>query len=212
MVVGESKRRRLLLGAAIWLAAFLLVAALVLWGSVERWDRWLLLRAEALGTGARSLAEIPTTLGSAKVLVPFVAALVLWAYARGRRAGAVVLAGSALLAQAFSLLLKFLFGRERPDWFAEELPLTPAFPSGHAMVPTVVYLMAAWLIGSLHPKWGRSALIAAALLALASGLSRIVLGVHWPTDVVGGFAAGLSLSCLGRIALDLAESRDRRDC
>lgn len=204
----SAARRRRLLGAGLSLAVFVLVAALVQAGSLDSLDGAILRWAEGLGPGARAGARLPTILGSWIALALVVVGVALWAHRRGRRAGAGVLVGGALLSEALNLLLKFLFGRARPDAFAEALPLTPAFPSGHAMVPIVVYPMSAWLVASLRPRWRRPAVAAAAMLALASGLSRIVLGVHWPSDVIGGFAAGLSLAFLGRIALDATAARD----
>lgn len=204
----DPKPRALLLTATAALAIFLLTLGLVSSGATEAWDRAVLEGVEGAGP-LHAFASVVTELGSAWVLAPVVTAVALWAHRRGRTAGAGVLVSGALVSQALSALLKWLVGRERPDWIAESLPLTHAFPSGHAMVPTVIYAMAAFLVASVEPRVRTAlALLVPPLCALV-GLSRIVLGVHWPTDVIGGFALGVFLAALGMLALDAAAESDR---
>jgi undecaprenyl-diphosphatase len=83
-------------------------------------------------------------------------------------------------------ILQFAFHRARPNpFFGLSTPESYTFPSGHAMLSTVFFLSLAMLI-TRKP----AARIAAAILAFFIGLSRIYLGVHYPTDVLAGFAAG----------------------
>lgn len=96
-------------------------------------------------------------------------------------------AGSALL----NLATKHAFQRDRPSLWESVAPeSTFSFPSGHAMgsmtlAMTVVLL--AW-----HTRWRWPAVIAAGLFVLLVGLSRIYLGVHYPSDIIGGWAAGMA--------------------
>lgn len=211
--VGEGARRSskgLSLLAAAALVVFVLTALWVESGAASAWDRALLGWAEACGAGTARLAFAITMLGSAWVVATAALVVAIWAHHRGRRAGAGVLLGGALVAQGTNLLLKWMVGRERPDWIAEALPVSPAFPSGHAMVPTVVYSMAAVLLVSMHPRLRVPLAVFIPLLCLSIGASRVLLGVHWPTDVIGGFAAGVFLAALGTMALDAAAAHDER--
>jgi undecaprenyl-diphosphatase len=65
-----------------------------------------------------------------------------------------------------------------------------SFPSGHSTSSMVFYLTAA-LVLSQGSRWRGAAIAAGLLMAILVGLSRIVLGVHWPSDVVGGWVFGL---------------------
>jgi undecaprenyl-diphosphatase len=205
----EGQRALLLLAAAA-LLVFGLLAWAVRAGATIAWDHDWLVHAEAAGEAVRRLSAVVTNLGSAWVLAPVVLGVAVWARRRGRRTGARVLVTGALVAETTNLLLKWVMGRERPEVFAEHLPLTHAFPSGHAMVSTVVYAMVAFLVASIEPRWKFPLAVLVPFLCLSIGATRVFLGVHWPSDVVGGFAAGGVLAALGKIATDAAAERDAR--
>ncbi len=101
---------------------------------------------------------------------------------------AICLAGGAVL----NLLLKNLFERARPELFRLVEATGYSFPSGHAMVSLCFYGMAAFLLARGLKRWqGRVLVISAAgLLIAAIGVSRVYLGVHYPTDIAAGYAAG----------------------
>jgi undecaprenyl-diphosphatase len=117
--------------------------------------------------------------------------------------------GSGLLV---SHLLKALFGRPRPDLIPHEVMVfTPSFPSGHAMMSAVVYLTLASLVARLmrRRRLKLYAMSIAVVLTTLIGLSRVYLGVHWPSDVLAGWTAGASwaLACW-LIAARLGLGRD----
>src|SRR5690606_17980110 len=95
--------------------------------------------------------------------------------------------GSALL----NLGTKQFFQRERPSLWDSIAPETTfSFPSGHAMGPATlaaVVVLLAW-----HTRWRWPVLLLAALFTGMVGVSRMYLGVHYPSDVLGGWAAGLA--------------------
>jgi len=144
-----------------------------------------------------------TDLGSTIVVVPlFVAALVLLIWRRHRREAlflAASMAGSLVLNQS----LKLIFQRPRPQLAWAQVQPEYSFPSGHAMNSIVFYVAVALIVWVL---WGRRAgLIATVLaivLALLIGTSRIYLGYHYFTDVVGGFLAGAAWLIIVASALD----------
>lgn len=105
---------------------------------------------------------------------------------------AAAIALSVALANEVNKLLKELIGRERPDLEHLAHVDSLSFPSGHAMVGLVVYVFIAYLIieGMKSAKGKRVVVISAAVLMLLIGASRIILQVHYPSDVIGGFAFG----------------------
>lgn len=116
---------------------------------------------------------------------------------------------------AASHLLKLVYDRPRPDLVEQLVSVhTPSFPSGHAAMSAVVYLTLASLIVRLVDSTTiRAYVLAVALLLTVSiGVSRVYLGVHWPSDVAAGWAFGVawaSLSWLVVAALRAWRKRQR---
>lgn len=137
--------------------------------------------------------EIVTWAGSAVVLVP-VLALVGLRLRHTTQSWRPLLLLATSLAGAIALrnLIKLAVGRPRPNTGALVDALGYAFPSGHATAATAGWLSVSMVLGALTPRWGRKvALVTIALLIVAIvGLSRVYLGVHEPTDVLGGWALG----------------------
>ncbi len=107
--------------------------------------------------------------------------------------GAALAMGTTTLVSAFtSDVMKSFFARIRPDLVPQLDPInSPAFPSGHSNNAAVVYILFIMLVPQArHPLWQ----LAAAVMILLTGLSRILLGVHWPTDVIGGWMLGTSFA------------------
>jgi len=89
-------------------------------------------------------------------------------------------------------LLKVMFSRERPRLFDKvALPTDYSFPSGHSMTAMGIYGVIAAALIALYPAARRPVIAAAVLLIATIGLSRIYLGVHWPSDVLGGLLGGV---------------------
>lgn len=102
--------------------------------------------------------------------------------------------------------LKLVFHRMRPDPFIGSKPSTYSFPSGHALVSLCFYTLVAGILSLRSDRhWNRVLIwtVASLLIALV-GLSRIYLGVHWPSDVVAGYAAGLIWMGSVRVLASLA--------
>lgn len=116
---------------------------------------------------------------------------VLWLFYRGDRWAALTLLIASFGGRLLVVLQKDYFARLRPD---EHLRLvevqSDSFPSGHSANPMVAYLPLALLLFR-DPRQQRIAAAVAISLALLSGISRPMLGVHWPSDVVAGWSFGL---------------------
>jgi undecaprenyl-diphosphatase len=158
-------------------------------------DRWLAERLHDLVDGhplVVDLLRIVTGFGKPPVLAgaSVVLALVLLAARRVRAAAFVAVA--TVGAWVLDLQVLALNGRDRPHVPPPPAtPSGPSFPSGHAMVATAAYGALLVLVLPRVPPARRALAIAVAVsLVAAIGLTRIVLGVHWATDVLGGFALG----------------------
>jgi undecaprenyl-diphosphatase len=117
--------------------------------------------------------------------------LVLWITKRDYTAMATV-ALAVALGNEVNKLLKDWIGRERPDLEHLDEVASLSFPSGHAMVGIILYMLIAYFlvkyIPSKNGKW--IAAIACSIIILLLGISRIILHVHYPTDVIGGYTFG----------------------
>lgn len=104
-------------------------------------------------------------------------------------------------------LLKTVFGRERPrvfEWRGHYSVETASFPSGHALGALVAYVLLAYLVVRLQAGRGLQYLTVgfAVLVVTMIGLTRIYLGVHYPSDVLAGYAVGLAWVALCALALE----------
>lgn len=150
---------------------------------------------QALYAGGRPalilIARIFTALGEPTVLIVagFLVAGWLWLRHRGRFALGLLLV--ILIGRGLSEVQKYWIARARPDLEPHLVVVkTWSFPSGHATSSMIFYLTLALALTALT-EWRRVAAAAAILLSLLIGTSRVMLGVHWPSDVVGGWSFGL---------------------
>ncbi len=140
-------------------------------------------------------ARLVTRLGDLSVTLVAAVLAAAWLLWRRHRRRAilllVILASERLLVEA----LKALFDRARPDVAGHHVAVhSMAFPSGHS-----ANAMAAWLAIALlatSPRWRAPAVALALAIALAVGLCRMILQVHWPSDVAGGWAFGAAWTLL----------------
>lgn len=203
----------LALALAVWAFAGLLEEVLDD-AALVRWDRvaHLWMHAHASVAGLAFFNTI-TLLGSVGVwIVVLVAALWLW------RSGHTLLLsvwiGTNIGGLLVQLALKTFVHRARPQYAAAYLHgHSYSFPSGHAMQSSVAYVMLV-IVGSVaNDGWRarRSLLLAVAIsLALLIGASRVYLGVHYPSDVAGGLAAGAVWILASSIVLGLLDDREAR--
>lgn len=180
-------------------AGVLKLASEVSEGETEAVDRAILVWLRAAVHGSRHETLIDRTMlditalggGTTLTLVIVIAAGLLISLRRYVTAAVLVvqvIAGTSLVAAA-----KLFFDRTRPDVVPHLASFTNAsFPSGHAANSAIVYLSIAVLLATAAPtRPARGYIIAAAaLLTMVIGFSRLYLGVHWPSDVIAGWAIG----------------------
>jgi undecaprenyl-diphosphatase len=140
------------------------------------------------------LARWVTWIGDGDRRTLITVAFAAWFIWERRFKAALIMAVLPALGGVASSLLKVAFGRPRPTIAPHIVQAGGlAYPSGHA-VTGVVFLFAAMLLPGASPRLR----VALALVAtVAVGLSRPMLGVHWPTDVIGGWLLGLSFAVMG---------------
>ncbi|GAC1336121.1 MAG: hypothetical protein NVS2B9_06390 [Myxococcales bacterium] len=170
-------------------ATFAFLAWAVAAGRVEGFDGAAFLLIQRLpAQGAGSVLRVATRGGSSAFVLAVVVVAGLFQVWRGRPAAAVQLAVVVGAGELANLLLKQIFHRLRPPHAQLE---SFAFPSGHAMTAVVTYGMLALLAARADPRFRLPAALGAAGVALLIGASRVYLGLHWASDVVAGFAAGV---------------------
>jgi len=135
-----------------------------------------------------------TMLGDRYVTTPVVFGVLIWLAWRRYWVELIALAVSVGAAAAFVHLIKLASSRVRPLANYDGLQVF-SFPSGHATINAVLYSIIAYLLSHGRPKWVQIAIYSTfATLILSIGLSRLYLGVHWPSDVGAGFLFGLSVT------------------
>lgn len=201
--------------AAVALVGFLLVAALVVAGATAGADAAALQAGEAARHGpVGTLSAVATELGYAPGFIGVAAIATAVVALRGWRRSIPLPLLVLIAADAANRALKCAFLRPRPEEDPRALVLLGcdrfAFPSGHAMDSAALYGLLIWWVLAIGGPRSMLAAFALALLPFWIGLSRVVLGVHWLSDVVGGWLAGLALASLAIPLWDALLARRRR--
>ncbi|MGD1899220.1 MAG: phosphatase PAP2 family protein [Phormidesmis sp.] len=140
-----------------------------------------------------------TRLGNPKFTVPLVFVVFTLLWVKKHRLEAKLFALNCMGGAVFSTGLKLFFGKVRPAlWNSPIEEVTFSYPSGHALGAVVLYGFLAYLLGRRLPKYKGVIYVGAIALALAIGFTRLYLGVHWPTDLLGGYIIGFlwTSSCI----------------
>jgi membrane-associated phospholipid phosphatase len=143
-------------------------------------------------SGSTSALRVVTDLGNIRLVVVFALVLVAVELVRRRSRWSFLFLIAVLAGEEAAMLgVKELVGRVRPRLTTEALKLGPSFPSGHSATAAAFYAAAALILGRTLPSRARHLVIAAAVaLTAAVAASRVLLDLHWLSDVIGGLALG----------------------
>lgn len=129
-------------------------------------------------------------LGSGTFLIFIIILVIIYNLIKKNYYISKLLIGSTLGSYILNFILKAIINRTRPlDFFLVEQGGL-SFPSGHSMVATSMYLTIAYIISNKYKDKKVLSYSIAILIILLMGISRLFLGVHWPTDVIGGYIMG----------------------
>lgn len=216
--------RRALRAEWLWALALSCIFVALAWavsaGLTEGFDEPIhdLLRSSSGFLATPRMQELGrdvTALGGTVVLTFVTLAAAVYLLLARRPGAATLVAVSVVGGELLQQALKSYLARPRP------VALAPApyadldswsFPSGHAMSSTIVYLIVARLLMREQPQSPAKIYILAVTITLIAGigLSRIYLGVHWPTDVIGGWTIGTAWALLCSGFADAIEAHFRR--
>jgi undecaprenyl-diphosphatase len=186
---------------AVLLFAFGFIAQEVAQGKTSTFDRQVILALRnstdpSVPIGPAWLPEAArdlTSLGSILVLGIITLAVAGYLFLTRRHATAWLMLIAVVGGIALNDLLKFAFARARPDFVPHAARIfTTSFPSGHASLSAITYLTIGTLLARSQPSFTLSLyfMSLAVFLTVLIGVSRIYLGVHHPTDVLGGWCIG----------------------
>lgn len=185
------------------LLAFCAVSAAVVSGAAEGFDRSVLLAfrnaadvSDPLGPPwfEEAAAEL-SALGGYTILTLVTAVVAVTLILMKKRQASLFLVLAIAGGSIASTILKFAFARPRPELVAHlDRVFTASFPSGHAMVSMLAWMtLASIAVRFIESHRVRVFILAAAFgLAILIGITRIYLGVHWPSDVLAGWFLGVA--------------------
>jgi membrane-associated phospholipid phosphatase len=132
-----------------------------------------------------------TRLGDPEVIIPIVGIILVILWLRHYRQEAQIFLIACIGGAILNTGLKLFFGKPRPELWPRLIAETSySFPSGHALGSMVVYGLLAYLVTFHYPRFIPFIYIFAAVLIAVIGISRLYLGVHWPTDIIAGYGVG----------------------
>jgi undecaprenyl-diphosphatase len=191
--------------AAACVAAFTAIAVDVTHeGPLARHDQHVAHWAAGRPVDLRRWASHVSLAGNAAFLAVLVVLVVAYLLTRDRRVDAAVLVAAAASTGLVTTLLKLAFRRARPPFVDEAARLHSfSFPSGHASGAFAVYLLFALLLTDrLRRRWRAGAVGAAVLAAMLVAATRVLIPVHYLSDVIAGSAEGIAAAAIAWLVRD----------
>jgi undecaprenyl-diphosphatase len=206
-----QRRRLALVWALLAIAGAIQITEDVLGGESAPLDKALLLYLrELIPHSLDLLFKAITWTGSVQVLDSLALfTVVLWLVLK-HRFEAMLVAVSVIGAEGTVYLMKALIGRERPQLWGIQWYEGPSFPSGHVLALAAYATAAALGVARRYPRARRIAINLALLWIAMMALSRLVLGAHWPTDVLAAACIGAGLPLLVSLGHDMWRARQAK--
>lgn len=201
LITQDSKQMILFFCVTLLIFLFIQLAANVMGGGTASLDEQLILTFRTANDlsdpiGPKWVEEMMrdiTALGGVGILLFMTFCVLIYLLMDGYKKAALVLLIGIATGMLVSFSLKYGFTRPRPDLVPHgSFVYTSSFPSGHAMMSALVYFSLAGLLSQLPFKQSvkRYFFFIAFLLTVSIGISRVYLGVHWPTDIIAGWMTG----------------------
>lgn len=190
-----------------WLTVYLIVLAIVAWLCTEVWekeafsfDKSLLLWIHQFATPTLDRVFLSiTALGNPEIVIIIFVSTIVWLGMKKRYSDGIrffiICSGGVLI----NSVMKLFFAKPRPElWPRLIAEHSCSFPSGHAVGSMVIYGFIAYLLGKEFQKYRVLIYAAAIMIIISIGVSRLYLGVHYPTDIIAGYGVGLLwlITCL----------------
>ena len=219
----RDKRRQHFLPLAIGRSGGVVLAALAFWffkkqadnvvdGDADKYDLAVMEAVHRIDNPTTNrVFHAVTQLGSHAVIGTAAGITALMMLRRGRKHDALTVAISTGGAMAINTILKNIFRRQRPQELARriKLPRSHSFPSGHSLLSAATYpIIAHHLVERESLPVQAIAHTLAGMIIVSVGFSRVYFGVHFPSDVLGGFAAGFGWLGLTSLSHTAAEAND----
>ncbi len=198
----RDSTRALWVCAALCTVAFVITAVFVLLGSVAAPDRDGILAVRTLASPAMTAVMITaSSIAHGKLSAPLAVLLAALIYRLNGLDDAILYTAACLIGEVLYIALKEIIRHHRPAGISPKLTDAGGFgfPSGHTMMAVVIFGLGAVMVTRRASRTVRVvAVVPAAFLIGVVGISRIYLGAHWPSDVIGALFAGVawSAACL----------------
>jgi hypothetical protein len=221
----EGKRRHHFLPLAIGRSGGVVLAGLALWffkkqadhvvqGEADRYDEAVMKAVHRVEDPTITTAlHAATQLGSHIAIGAAAGVTALMMLRRGRKHDAWTVVVSTGGAMAINTILKNIFRRQRPIEMARriKLPASHSFPSGHSLLSAATYPIVVHHLVERHSLPVQAvAHTLSGMIVLSVGFSRVYFGVHFPSDVLGGFAAGFGWLGLTSLMHTAVEATDKQ--
>lgn len=222
----QGKRRQHFLPLAIGRSGGVVLAALALWffkqqadevvdGHADRYDEAIMEAVHRIDNAPmHNVMHAATQLGSHVAIGTAAGLTAIMMLRQNRKHDAWTVVVSTGGAMAINTILKHVFQRQRPKELARriKLPKSHSFPSGHSLLSAATYpIVLHHLVERRSMPVQAVAHTMAGLVILSVGFSRVYFGVHFPSDVLGGFAAGFGWLGITALSHTAAEATDRAD-
>ena len=199
-----EKRRLTTLLVLVLAASAVKVSEDVLGGESGPIDRAVLLFIHSHVSGTfTGFFEAVSLTGSSRFLFPLVALVTAGLWWTKKHFDALLVSASVIVAAVMIYLVKMMVGRVRPKLWETELYWGSSFPSGHTLAVAAFATAITLVVNRIWPKAGKLALTFAIFWTAVVALSRLVLGVHWPTDVLVAACVGAFLPLAMSVIFDL---------
>jgi undecaprenyl-diphosphatase len=197
-----EKRRLAVLFGLVLLVLALKISEDVLGGESGPIDRTVLLFIHAhVPASLTPFFEVITFTGSTKLLLPFTAFMTLLLILAHHRSEALLFAASQISAVLVIVIIKTVVARDRPSLWETDWYWGASFPSGHTLAVATFATAATLCLLKIKPEAQSIAIALATVWIFFVGLSRLVLGVHWPTDVLAAACIGTFLPLVIKFAI-----------